>query len=143
MFVFKVWIDGEEHEDTIIAETHSKAKYQYYLSLQDGIWEAPFGEIIKHLKCKKIDVADVKYLFGDKEQFERICKNRGIPFAYQGMRIEVAGTSGTIVGGNSSCNLDVVFDGKWIPSNCHPWSETRYFDYDGKVISDYRNIKSV
>jgi hypothetical protein len=63
----------------------------------------------------------VKCLFNDKEQFERICKNRGITFAYQGMKIEVAGKQGTIVGGNRSCNLDVVFDGERIASNCHPW----------------------
>lgn len=138
MFVFNVWIDGEDWKHIEIAESYGKAKYQYYQYLQDGIWEAPFDEIVKHLRCKKVGLAEVKYLFGDKEQFERICKNRAIPFAYQGMKIEVAGKQGTIVGGNRSSNLDVVFDGHWIKSNCHPWWETRYFSGDGKVVADYR-----
>lgn len=141
MYVFEVWINGEDYKHIEIAETHGKAKYQYYQYLQDGLWEAPFGEIVKHLRCKKIGAADVTYLFEDKEQFERICKGRGISFAYQGMKIEVAGKIGVIVGGNHSCNLNVVFEGEWIPSNCHPWWETRYFDREGNVVADYRKVK--
>jgi len=138
MFIFNVWMNGDDSKHMEIAETSGKAKYQYYQYLQDGIWEAPFREIVKHLKCKKVGLADVQYLFGDKEQFDRICENRGISFAYQGMKIEVAGKLGTIVGGNRSNNLDVVFDGQWNKSSCHPWWETRYFNEEGKVLEDYR-----
>lgn len=67
---------------------------------------------------------------------------RGIDFARIGMQVEVAGHIGTIVGMNSSANLDVRFVnelkfGKGV-SNCHPTWETRYFDADGNVIADYR-----
>lgn len=136
MFYFELWIDGDDHRHTEIAESHGKAKYQYYEYLQDGIWEAPFGEIIPHLRCRKIGLASILHFFGNKEQFEDVCKRRNIEFAYQGMRIEVDGKMGTIVGGNSSGNLDVVFDGQWRPQNCHPGWMTKYFDKNGNVIQD-------
>ena len=81
------------------------------------------------------------------EQFVADMKRcRGIDFARLGMQVEVAGDIGTIVGMNSSANLDVVFSnqqkyGKG-KSNCHPNWETRYFDENGVVIADYRKIKS-
>lgn len=62
------------------------------------------------------------------------------------MQIEVDGDVGTIVGMNSSANLDVVFAnhakyGKH-KHNCHPTWETRYFDASGKVVADYRATKN-
>jgi hypothetical protein len=67
---------------------------------------------------------------------------RGIEFARIGMQVEVDGDMGTIVGMNSSANLDVVFvnqlkygKGK---HNCHPTWEICYFGADGKIIADYR-----
>lgn len=67
---------------------------------------------------------------------------RGIDFARIGMQVEVDGDLGTIVGMNSSANLDVKFVnqlkyGKQA-HNCHPTWETRYFDAAGMVIADYR-----
>ena len=81
------------------------------------------------------------------EQFVADMKRcRGIDFARIGMQIEVDGDIGTIVGMNSSANLDVKFAnqvkyGKHA-HNCHPTWEIRYFDADGKVIADYRKNKS-
>lgn len=81
------------------------------------------------------------------EQFVADMKRcRGIDFARIGMQVEVAGDIGTIVGMNSSANLDVKFAnqvkyGKH-DHNCHPTWETRYFDADGKVIADYCKNKS-
>lgn len=71
---------------------------------------------------------------------------RGIDFARIGMQVEVAGDIGTIVGMNSSANLDVKFAnqvkyGKHA-HNCHPTWEARYFDAEGKVIADYRKNKT-
>lgn len=77
------------------------------------------------------------------EQFVADMKRcRGIDFARIGMQVEVDGDIGTIVGMNSSANLDVKFAnqakyGKHA-HNCHPTWETRYFDADGQVIADYR-----
>ena len=54
------------------------------------------------------------------------------------MRISVNGKLGTIVGGNDGLNLDVVMDGNWHTSNCHPWWETIYYDNNKNVLADYR-----
>jgi hypothetical protein len=77
------------------------------------------------------------------EQFIADMKRcRGIDFARIGMQVEVEGDIGTIVGMNSSANLDVVFANQMKygkrKHNCHPTWETRYFDDEGKVLADYR-----
>lgn len=137
MFEFEVWIDGREaYSQRFVAETPSKAKYAYYQYLQDGIWEAPFAEIMPHLRVKKMGRASVRSFFGNPNTFASVCERRNIPFAHQGMRIEVNGKMGTIVGANNSSNLDVVFDGEWHAENCHPGWKTKYFDAKGTVIQD-------
>ena len=141
MFEFECWHDnnGEQWaKQNYIAETPGKAKRQHYEYLQDGLWEEDFFTVIKGMKCRKTGIARVESLFSDTEQFDRNKEYRNIPFAYQGMRISVCGKMGTIVGSNSSCNLDVVYDGNWHTNNCHPWYETVYYDRDGSVIADYR-----
>ncbi|MFH0995776.1 MAG: hypothetical protein V1844_09810 [Pseudomonadota bacterium] len=78
-----------------------------------------------------------------EQQFiDEMKRLRGMDFVKIGMMVEVNGEIGTVVGMNSSANLDVIFSnqlkhGKG-KSNCHPTSETRYFDAAGKVIADYR-----
>ncbi|RIV26407.1 hypothetical protein D2Q93_04345 [Alicyclobacillaceae bacterium I2511] len=89
-----------------------------------------------HLRVKKIGIASVRSLFGNPETFTSVCQQRNISFAYQGMRIEVSGKMGTIVGANNSSNLDVVFDGEWHVENCHPGWKTRYYDANGNVVQD-------
>lgn len=138
VFEFKLSLGSEEYaKNRIVAETAGKAKYDYYLYLQDGIWEVDFREFLKHVNCKKVGKAGIASLFGDYSQFKRMCELRGIGFAFQGMRVSVAGRMGTIVGANSSLNLDVVFDGKWVSNNCHPHYETIYFDNYGKEVANY------
>lgn len=125
-----------------IAESHAKAKAQHYEYLQDGIWEDDFFTVVKNMKCKKLGKALICHFFGDLKQFEKIKEAREIDFAFQGMRISVNGKMGTIVGGNGSLNLDVVMDGTWYVSNCHPWWETVYYDNNGNVLADYREKAS-
>ena len=142
MFEFECWHENADGDkwcpQRYIAETSSKAKSQHYQYLQDGLWEDDFFTVVKGMRCRKIGRASIACLFGDYEQFERIKEHRGIDFAFQGMRIQVDGKMGTIVGGNSSQNIDVVFDGFWWKDNCHPWYETVYFDNKGNILADYR-----
>lgn len=142
MYEFECWHENSCGDkwcvQRYIAESAAKAKAQHYHYLQDGLWEDDFFTVVKGMKCRKIGKASVVAFFGDHDQFERITKARGIKFAYQGMRIQVEGKLGTIVGGNDSMNLDVVFDGQWFTSNCHPWWKTVYFDNNGDVLADYR-----
>jgi hypothetical protein len=77
-----------------------------------------------------------------KETFEQKMKRcRGIDFVKIGMRVEVDGEPGTIVGSNDSANLDVKFSNRLkFPAakyNCHPFYRTRYFDTAGNVVADY------
>ena len=72
---------------------------------------------------------------------------RSIEFAKIGMMIEVDGDLGTIVGMNSSANLDVQFAnqlqyGKHT-HNCHPTWKVKYFDAEGKVIAHYDDCNCV
>jgi len=68
-------------------------------------------------------------------------KQRGLHFIEIGMQVEHAyGTKkkqGVIKGGNSSGNIDVLFDGEKRPCNCHPTWAMKYFDNDGNVIAEY------
>ncbi|GGF72193.1 hypothetical protein GCM10010912_16630 [Paenibacillus albidus] len=142
MNTYEVWCQKSQWDEpwckqTIQGETPGKAKYAYWEYLQDGLWEEPFSEVFRFLHCRKIGGFKVSDLFSNRVDFERVCERRGIPFAYQGMEIEVNGQSGVIVGANNSGNLDVCFDGKWYPENCHPWWRTKYFDSAGKLIQEF------
>lgn len=139
---YEVWAQKNEWDEPwrvqqISAQTAGKAKYSYWEGLQDGIWEEPFGDVVKHLRCRKVRAFKVSDIYGSKERFQQVCKQRNLPFAYQGMRIDVDGQTGTIVGGNNSGNLDVFFDGKWWGENVHPWWRTKFFDKDGNLIKEY------
>jgi hypothetical protein len=126
-----------EHVSNYIAETAGKAKYQFYQYLSD-IYDWSFGDFLKWCYCKKVGIADISHLFGDHAMFESMKQSRGIPYAYQGMRVEVCGKPGVIVGSNSSLNLDVIFDGQWHAHNCHPHYETVYFDRESNIVGDFR-----
>lgn len=71
-----------------------------------------------------------------------IKNQRGLHFIEVGMRVELSyGTTkktGIIKGGNSSGNIDVLFDGEKRPENCHPTWALKYFDRDGNVIAEYK-----
>lgn len=153
MFIFKVgiyndeidkkykWKDGVDSpaiKGTEIAETPGKAKYQFYRYLQDGIWEIDFKTFLKYAWVEKIGVANISHLFGDEDQFVRVREYRGIPLAEFGMKVEVCGKLGRIVGGNSSSNLNIVFDGNWNTNNCHPHYEMVYYDNSGNIVYDFR-----
>ena len=76
-----------------------------------------------------------------KQFIDDMIRSRNINFARIGMMVEVNENIGTIMGTNYSANLDVKFanclkfgNGK---SNCHPTSNIKYFNSDGKVIASY------
>ncbi|CQR73325.1 hypothetical protein SOV_51090 [Sporomusa ovata DSM 2662] len=140
MNTYVMEVNGLTHEPyQAIAETASKAKYECfrYFTLELS-YDLDFKEFLHSLEyCRKIGGFKPSDLYGDREMFERMKVMRDIPFAYMGMRIEVCGKMGTIVGSNSGLNLDVVKDGTCYKDNCHPWYRTRYFDRNGYVIAEY------
>lgn len=72
---------------------------------------------------------------------EYVKNQRGLSFVKKGMKVQSIynGKFGVIKGGNSSGNLDVIFDGKKRADNCHPTWQMRYFDKNGNVIAEYKD----
>lgn len=125
----------------IVAKTASKAKYEYWRTVISDCYSISFGEFIKRVTCKLLNKFHYKDLFTqDITDFQETLVRRGIGFAYLGMKVEVAGKLGRIVGCNSSLNLDVCFEGETWKSNCHPHWKTKYFDNQDKVIAEYGPI---
>ena len=75
-----------------------------------------------------------------KEFKESILRCRGIDWAEKGMKVQIGNGekySGTIVGMNSSGNLNVKTD-KGV-QNWHPTWNIVYFDNKNKIVKDFRN----
>jgi hypothetical protein len=113
-----------------VATSPSGAKYKYWQSMD---FYDSFSECFMMFEVR----LEGGPLWPTSEAFRENAQYRGIPFAYCGMRVEVAGKPGIIVGHNSSANLDVLFDGWDRPSNCHPWWRVKYFDRAGELIVEY------
>jgi hypothetical protein len=124
-----------------VADTPGQAKYQCYKYFTDELsYVLGFDDFLKRMEyCHKIGGFKPSDLFGDKEMFDRMKQARGIDFAYRGMRIEVWGKMGTIVGSNSGLNLNVVMDGTCCIDNCHPWYRTKYFNRKGNMIREFKD----
>ncbi|WP_405174275.1 hypothetical protein MHI27_17110 [Paenibacillus sp. FSL H8-0261] len=142
MNTYEVWVQWNEWDDpwcrrTVQGETAGKTKYSFWEYLQDGLWEEKFGTVVKKLRCRKIGGFKISDLFTNPATFREICERRAIDFTYQGMKIEVDGQCGVMVGGNNSGNIDVCFEGKYYAENCHPWWRTKYFDRKGNLIKEF------
>lgn len=125
------------HTSTAIGETAGKAKYSFFREheIDDSM---DFGDFLKSISCRLVHRFHIKDLFPeDMEQFNRMKESRGIEFAHLGMKVEVDGKPGVIVGSNRSLNLDVCFEGQHWASNCHPWWRVKYLDNKGNVIREY------
>lgn len=128
---------GEKFNQTVKAETYSKARYKFYKSNFD---EEKYSEMFKYIEVKKIskckpddiDEIDERVL----EQFNRVKKYRGIDFAEIGMKIKVDNKIGKIVGANNHANLNVDF-GDGIHYNCHPNWKTTYYDKNNNIIKEF------
>ena len=130
-------ITFRDHSDTECAATPGKAKYLFFLNHDLGE-SMEFGDFVKGVEgCKLLHKFTPRDLFGNVEQFDWMKQQRGIPFAYMGMRVEVNGNPGVIVGANQSSNLDVCLDGESWRSNCHPFYRVKYFDRSGNIVAEY------
>lgn len=120
-------VKDHSHEETVHATTASKARYAYFLDIRDCLPD-----------LKIMDIR-VRSLGGPvtTDRFARCAAYRGVPFARVGMRVEVGGKPGMIVGHNSSANFNVLFDGEDVPLNCHPNWMIAYFDEEGREIARF------
>lgn len=64
---------------------------------------------------------------------------RGLEFIQRGMKVQSTYNNkfGIVKGGNSSGNIDVLFDGEKVAQNCHPKWMIKYFAPDGSLIADF------
>jgi hypothetical protein len=70
------------------------------------------------------------------EQFKLdIKRTRGVDFIKLGMKVEIDGQFGVVVGINHSANLKVKFGNR--VGSCHPFWKSKYFDRKGKCITQY------
>ncbi len=128
---------GEPFNQSIKAETASKARYRFY---QNNFDEESYAEMFKFIKVKKIgkcnphDLDEIDEY--ELEKFNRIKEYRQISFAYIGMKIKVENDFGKIVGGNSSANLNVDFGNDNV-QNCHPHWKTTYYDKNDNIIKEF------
>ena len=129
---YKVRPVGHDNEwwSEYVATSPSQAKYRHWQAMD---FYDSFSECFACFEVRLVGGP----LWPTTDAFRENARYRGIPFAYCGMRVEVAGKPGVIVGHNSSANLDVLFDGWDHPSNCHPWWKVKYFDRAGGVIVEY------
>lgn len=121
-------LDGK-HWSTINALSKGKAKSEF---LSDIDWDVRYIDV----RCRVL--GDVK--FHTPEGFKKNARYRNIPFAYCGMKVELSGSFGWIVGHNCTANLNVLFyTGEYIGQtlNCHPNWMLKYFDEEGNVIKDF------
>lgn len=67
---------------------------------------------------------------------DRVCLQRGLPPIKKGMRCEVEGRQGKVIGGNCSANLNIRFDGERFTRNCHPYWKMKIYNADGVAVWD-------
>ena len=139
---YRVSLETEYAKNSVVvtAETPSKARYAGFREEWSQFWE--YTDVYSDIRCKCLGPVSASHYY-NSNGFERMTKARGIQFASIGMRVEVAGRKGVIVGSNSSLNLNVWIEDYAAVDNCHPYWETVYFDDDGGIVKDYREVKSL
>lgn len=72
--------------------------------------------------------------YNTQKKIDQVAEYRRLPSIKKGMRCEVSVKQGEVIGGTSSGNLNILFDGDKEPTSCHPHWQMKVFGYDGKVI---------
>jgi len=128
---FECGVKDTDWTRTVHAMTRNKARYLYWRDVREPWPDVPFTAIT----CRKLGRPQTD------AGFLKTAAYRNVPLARIGMRVEVGGDSGLIVGKNSSANFDVLFtDGKHKGHilNCHPNWMMKYFAEDGNVLYEFR-----
>lgn len=79
--------NGGEWPERIVAETASKARYQYFLWMETGEYYSDWFRFLRSRLIHKFQVSDLFQT--DVERFKVMTEYRGIEFAEIGMKVEV------------------------------------------------------
>ncbi len=123
-------VRGKDWQHTIHATTAGKAKAEYWRGVRESWPDLPFTLVTCCVSGPPVT----------SDAFRRTAEYRGLPFAHVGMRVEVEGQPGVIVGSNDSANFDVLFMAgphKGQKGNCHPHYQMKYFGENGEVLADF------
>ena len=143
VFTYRVWMDNAcygKHESNIQAETPAKAKYAHYQENLDF-----FNDYAHYIQARprirKLGEFKPSDLYFEKtdsflDTWDNIKKYRRVPFIELGMKVDVNGKSGIIVG-NCGLSLAVCMNGNTWWSNCHPNWRTKYYNNDGKLLAEF------
>lgn len=124
---FECWLAGcPDYRTTVNSITAGRAKSEYFRKVRDALCDLSYTDI----RCKKVGGPHTS------DEFRKVAEYRGLPKVECGMRIEVEGREGFIVGHNSSSNFDVYFTKEKYVGNCHPLDEMKYFNKDGSLLYD-------
>ena len=130
------YFDGSPLVSNHIATSHSQARYRFWREHSEVLRD--YKHCMSFIKAKSLGAINKKHFFKDVDKFNRVCEKRGIPFAKQGMSIDIDGLKGFIVGADDSMNLEVMIEDAMYIAHCHPTWETTYYDDSGNVIASYK-----
>ena len=125
---YQVGVRGANWTRDVLALSPGRAKAEYWREVSDAWPDVRYTDITSRRGVRWVD-----------ERFDRVAAYRGVDFAKIGMRVEVDGQPGVLVGSNSSANFNVLFTGgkfRGQTLNCHPNWMMRYFD-DGKLLKEF------
>jgi hypothetical protein len=109
----------------VFASSPSKAKVSFWYDIRD-YWDVKYTD----LRCRCVGNPITP------SSFERTAIKRDVPFAKIGMKVELDGKTGYIVGNNNDANFDVEFENGSV-FNCHPNWKMKYFDDSGQLIKEF------
>lgn len=140
---FEVGLDDfycEKYYENIIANSYSQARYKFWYEHRDSL--KPFNKAMNFIKVRSLGKLEPEYFFGDEYEFNRMKEHRNIPFTYMGMKVEIDGKQGIIMGSNYSFNLDVCFDKNYAEKIMKETKEELTYFRQGLNPPFYYNWKS-
>jgi len=115
---------------TIHATSRGKARSEYFRRVREPFPDVRFTDV--HVLTVGPPISS--------DAFKTVARSRGVPFARVGMKVEVEGHAGVIVGHNDSANFDVLFSigpHAGATGNCHPNWMFKYFSDEGYLIEEF------
>lgn len=138
--MFEYTVTFQNHQYPIVAKSRSSARYKFWKEhLEEFNFEFPNFDV----SIRKNGEMKVSSFFTqDIDSFEYMKQYRDLgDWCQLGTRVEINGKNGYVVG-SIGCNLAVLFNFPENPVtfNCHPHSQSKFFDLNGTVVKEYAGL---